>query len=135
MAIAALGLAYVLATRGLLEVNILHNRNPVFILLSDGSIRNGYVVKILNKKLYAQRFVIHIEGIPGLEMQIAGEKSNATKLLVLTVPPNGLESVRLFLRTKTENLSGEQTPFQFIVRDTKSDETVRHDATFYQAKK
>ena len=35
--------------RSTLEINVLHDRNPPFVLLSDGSIRNGYTVKILNK--------------------------------------------------------------------------------------
>lgn len=134
MAIAALALLYVLSTRGLVEVNVLHNRNPVFILLSDGSIRNGYVVKILNKKLEAQEFTIRAEGIAGLEMQVAGAETGAQKEVVLTVPANGLEAIRLFLRAKASDLKVEQNPFRFIVEDSKSKEKITHDATFYRSK-
>lgn len=135
MVIAALALLYVLMTRSSVDVNVLHNRNPVFILLSDGSIRNGYVVKILNKKLQAQKFIIGVEGIPGLEMQIAGAETGAQKEVILEVPANGLQSVRLFLRAKTKSLKQEQNPFRFIIRGIKGTETISHDATFYQAKK
>ncbi|TIL78874.1 MAG: cytochrome c oxidase accessory protein CcoG, partial [Mesorhizobium sp.] len=37
-----LGLLYSLLTRDRLELNVLHDRNPQFVTLSDGSIRNGY---------------------------------------------------------------------------------------------
>ncbi len=135
MMIAALALLYVLMTRGSVEVNILHNRNPIFILLSDGSIRNGYTLKVLNKKLEAREFIIRAEGIPGLEMQVAGADTGAQKELVLEVPANGLESVRLFLRATTDNLKVEQNPFKFIVQDTEGEERITHDATFYRPKK
>ena len=39
---------YALLTRTLLDINVLHDRNPV--ALSDGSIRNAYTVRLLNKR-------------------------------------------------------------------------------------
>ena len=32
-----------------LEVSILHDRNPIYVQLSDGGLRNGYTIKLLNK--------------------------------------------------------------------------------------
>jgi polyferredoxin len=29
---------------------VLHERNPLFVRLSDGSIRNAYTVRLLNKR-------------------------------------------------------------------------------------
>src|SRR5439155_19726227 len=45
--IAAVGaiMLYALLTRSLLDVNVLHDRNPVAVKLSDGSIRNAYTVR------------------------------------------------------------------------------------------
>jgi len=134
MIIAALSLLYVLVMRNPVEVNVLHNRNPIFILLSDGSIRNGYTVKILNKKLQPQKFIISVEGIAGLEMQVAGAEKRAQKEVVLEVPANGVGSIRLFLRTKAANLKAEQNPFRFIVRDIKSTENTTHEGIFYRPK-
>ena len=36
-----------------LDVNVLRDRNPLYVKLSDGGVRNGYTVKLLNK-LYAR---------------------------------------------------------------------------------
>jgi cytochrome c oxidase accessory protein FixG len=41
---------YALLTRSLLDINVLHDRNPVAVKLSDGSIRNAYTVRLLNKR-------------------------------------------------------------------------------------
>jgi len=132
---AALILLYVLATRSLVEVSVLHNRNPIAILLSDGSVRNGYTIKILNKTLQARKFIIRAEGIPGLEMQVAGAETGPQKQVVLGVPANNLESVRVFLRAKAGSLKAEQNPFRFKVQDEAGKEKISHDATFYKVKK
>ncbi len=41
---------YALLTRSLLDVNVLHDRNPVAVKLADGSIRNAYTMRLLNKR-------------------------------------------------------------------------------------
>jgi cytochrome c oxidase accessory protein FixG len=38
-----------LIMRSPLELHVLHDRNPLFVQLSSGEIRNGYIIKILNK--------------------------------------------------------------------------------------
>ena len=42
-------MAALLARRTTTELTVLHDRDPLFVTLSSGSIRNGYTVKILNK--------------------------------------------------------------------------------------
>ncbi|MBV8535675.1 MAG: cytochrome c oxidase accessory protein CcoG, partial [Alphaproteobacteria bacterium] len=37
------------ALRSTLDLTVLHDRAPLFVMLSDGSIRNGYTIKIVNK--------------------------------------------------------------------------------------
>jgi polyferredoxin len=43
------------------------------VTLSDGSIRNGYTVKILNKKQEQRTFRLSLEGLPGATMEMVGE--------------------------------------------------------------
>src|SRR5690606_17755824 len=47
---AGIGLAMltVLSLRSPLDLNVLHDRNPLYVQLQDGTVRNGYDVKILN---------------------------------------------------------------------------------------
>ena len=48
-----------------LEVSVLHDRNPIYVRLSDGGLRNGYTVKLLNKLYEPHAFKIGIDGLPG----------------------------------------------------------------------
>src|SRR5665647_801000 len=62
--IAAVGavMLYAMLTRSLLDVNVLHDRNPVAVRLSDGSIRNAYTVRLLNKRGFDRVIAVDIDG-------------------------------------------------------------------------
>jgi cytochrome c oxidase accessory protein FixG len=61
-----------LTGRALTAVNVLHDRNPEFVRLSDGGIRNAYTIRILNKHGDSRRFEIAIDGLPGARLEIVG---------------------------------------------------------------
>ena len=54
---------YALATRSSMSVNVLHERNPLFVQLSDGGVRNDYTVRILNKGA-DRSFALDVSGLP-----------------------------------------------------------------------
>ena len=65
-------MVYALATRGTLDVNVLHERNPLFVALSDGGVRNDYTVRLLNKRPTARSFTISVLGVPGARIEVVG---------------------------------------------------------------
>jgi polyferredoxin len=90
------GLATLLATAYLvwmisstkqLELSIVQVRNPLFVTLSDGSIRNSYEVKINNKTMAPAKYKLEIEGLDGAHLSLG----NVTDL---SVKPD--TSLRLF---------------------------------------
>ncbi len=64
-ALIGLTLVISLSTRQRIGINVLHDRTPQYVLLSDGSIRNGYTVKLLNMIPTPRTFRLSIEGLPG----------------------------------------------------------------------
>lgn len=60
--------------RAPLELHVLHDRNPLFVQLSSGKIRNGYTLKILNKTHDHKTFKISVDGLnaPHIEVKAAG---------------------------------------------------------------
>ncbi|WP_262690367.1 cytochrome c oxidase accessory protein CcoG [Kordiimonas aestuarii] len=66
---------YGLIHRSPVELHVLHDRNPLFVKLSDGRIRNGYDVKILNKTHEDKTYQLVIEGLNGAEIRIQGAGS------------------------------------------------------------
>lgn len=63
---------YGLLTRTPLEINIIHDRNPLFVTLSDGRVRNGYVVHILNKTHEDRYYALRLEDMESAELKIQG---------------------------------------------------------------
>ena len=72
--IAAVGgiMLYALLTRHAFDVSVIHDRNPVFVRMADGAIRNGYTMRILNKQLETRRFALSVDGIAGAVVEIVG---------------------------------------------------------------
>ena len=66
---------YALMTRTLLDVNVLHDRNPVAVKLSDGSIRNGYTLRFLNKRGFDRVIAVDIDGPSNAQVHIVGVDS------------------------------------------------------------
>ena len=64
---------YTLATRRSEGISVIHDRNPIFVRLADGSIRNAFTVHILNKALETRLFELTVEGVPGLDVKLVGD--------------------------------------------------------------
>ncbi len=116
LAVAA-GLAGWLLLRSDAEINVLHDRNPLYVTLSDGSIRNGYTLKILNKTRTQRRFALELAGIEGADVRLAGPGGLREGPLWLEAPPDGVASQRLFVTVPPERLRGERTDLRFLLTD------------------
>ena len=86
------GLAALLATKATGTMAVLHDRDPLAITLSGGSVRNAYTVKLLNKVDVVRHFTLAIQGIDA-SMTVIGN-DNGTPV---TLEPNGSQSLRVTL--------------------------------------
>jgi len=66
---------YALLTRTLLDINVLHDRNPVAVRLSDGSVRNGYTIRLLNKRGFGRAVAIDVDGPADAKIHVIGADS------------------------------------------------------------
>ncbi|UVK49216.1 cytochrome c oxidase accessory protein CcoG (plasmid) [Mesorhizobium sp. AR07] len=129
---SAVGLAllYSLLTRERLEVNVLHDRNPQFVALSDGSIRNGYTVKLLNMIPEPRTIVVTMQGLPEAEMSVVGIDLPADRSFAIAVEPDRLKMLKVFVRQPAEQIKGQAQTFKFRVEDKASFESDEYTATF-----
>lgn len=59
-----------LLTRAPFDLHILHDRNPLFVHLSSGAVRNSYTMKILNKLHDDHDYSLTMEELPNAELKI-----------------------------------------------------------------
>ncbi|ESW76078.1 nitrogen fixation protein fixG, partial [Mesorhizobium sp. LSJC285A00] len=125
-----LGLLFSLLTRDRLEINVLRDRNPQFVTLSDGSIRNGYTVKLLNMIPEPRTIIITLGGLPGAEMSIVGVDLPADRSFAVQVEPDRLKMLKVFVRLPADQINRQAQTFTFRVEDKVSFESNEYTATF-----
>jgi len=130
LAIVGSIMLYSLITRPMVDVNVLKDRNPTYIRLSDGSMRNGYEVKILNKLREDKQYFINVSGLPGASLSAIGEYVDAQGDVMARVDGDALRSVRLFITVNVEDVQPGQKPITFTVSDIKGEITASEDSVF-----
>jgi cytochrome c oxidase accessory protein FixG len=128
--VVVLLMAVAWAGRESVEVNVLADRNPLFVQLSDGGIRNGFTLKILNKTYETRRFAIAAEGLPGAALTILGQEESLAP--AADVAPDDLRPLRVFVSLPAEAAAelGEVTPFAFLVTDVAEGSQARRETLF-----
>ena len=114
-----------------LEVSILHDRNPIYVRLSDSGLRNGYTIKLLNKLYEPRSLRLVIAGLPGATLSIIGFEHQTNP--VVTVPPDELQSLRLYVTLDKKGVAAlphEATDFSLVVTDVANATQSEHKAKF-----
>jgi cytochrome c oxidase accessory protein FixG len=119
LVIAAVGsiMLYALLTRSLLDVNVLHDRNPVAVKLSDGSIRNAYTVRLLNKRGFDRVIAIDIEGPVNAKVHVVGADSVAPDRPMIVIGRDQTEELRVLVTAPAADNPAKSTPVKFHVTD------------------
>ncbi len=116
-----------LTTRPDVDVNVLHERSPLFVQMSDGSIRNGYAYKVLNMKAEDRAFTVRLDGVPGATISVVGGESNSTAA-ELRVPRDSVGDFRLYVTVPAEKAASRSMPVTFVL--TGSSREVRTHTIF-----
>lgn len=60
---------YLVLTRAPLDMNVLHDRHPLYRELDDGRLENGYTLKIMNRDTVERSYVVEVSGLPGMTLE------------------------------------------------------------------
>ena len=110
--------------RQTLSLDVIRDRNPPFVRLSTGEIRNNYGIKILNMAPRVRHVAIQIEGLSGARLQDA----DAQGRIIADAAPDGVESLRVHVVT-APGVDGTM-PLRFIVTDLQTGEQAAHSSAF-----
>lgn len=128
LALVSAGMLGLLLTRSTVEANILPDRNPLFVTLADGSIRNGYTVRLMNKERADKSYRLAVEGGRGLLSSAAG--GEPAPALTLTAPPDGVATHRVYLRLPRAQVPHEVQEVSFELTDAETGRTQRVETIF-----
>jgi cytochrome c oxidase accessory protein FixG len=121
---AVIGILYGLTNLGTYDLKVIHERQPLYVQMSDGSIQNRYDLKILNKTDQEMHISIRVTGAEGIETKGIREK--------MTLPPSKLTSFPVFISIPKKHILKERTPIYFTIESYQEfGDTVEYQSMFY----
>ena len=125
-----IGLLVALLSRDRLEVNVLHDRNPQFVMESDGSIRNGFTIRILNMIPDPRVIIFSLDGLPGATMKVNEIDQPADRVFFVPVEPDKARTLKVYVTLPPGAAKEATTDFRFVAEDRASNEKDVHAAVF-----
>ncbi len=128
----AIGLAMAihLAQRERLELNVLHDRNPQFVVESSGAIRNGYTIRLLNMIPEPRVISLSLQALPGATMTVPTLSKDPGERFDIPTQPDQATTLKVFVTLPREGVAGAVTPFRFLAEDRDGSEHAVYDASF-----
>ena len=114
LALVSLITLWGLTHRTFISVHVLEDRNPTFVRLHDGAIRNGYTLKISNRSFTTGKAKIEFQGPMGAHLETPASAATYGPLYAL-VEANTDRAVRVFVTVPEESLHGPRLPARFTV--------------------
>jgi cytochrome c oxidase accessory protein FixG len=112
-------MTFTLATRTAQAISVIHDRNPIFVRLSDGALRNAYTVRISNKRSERREFTLSISGLSGSLLDVVQTRPDGR--FVIDVGPDQTREVRVLV-TDYGDMPAPSTPIIFHLYDVQTGE-------------
>ena len=125
VSLAAVGsvMLYGLLTRSPVALDVIRDRNPTFVRLADGEIRNGYTLKLMNRSNSSTSYRISFSGPDGARLKAVGlpETDGA---LNMPLGPDGQRALQVFVTAPTPEDGHHSTSALFKI-NSPAGETVK----------
>jgi len=125
--LVGLGLLFALFIRSDIDMTVAPVRNPTYVVLADGSVRNTYEVRLRNKHGEDRPFKVSVTGDPALKLELEG-----TPYSTVTVPADSLKLQRLYLSAPPGSAPAlaESSGVRLWVEDVTNGERAHKDTLF-----
>ncbi|MFC6686558.1 cytochrome c oxidase accessory protein CcoG [Jhaorihella thermophila] len=125
--LVGVGLLVALFIRSDIDVNVTPVRNPLYVTLSDGSIRNTYDVRLRNKLGESHPFRLSVKGDPALVLELEG-----TPYHTVTVPANETLHQRVYITAPKGSApaTSDRTEIRLWVEDLTGGDRAYVDTVF-----
>ncbi len=126
-ALCGIILLYALFIRPAIDITVAPVRNPQFVTLSDGGIRNAYDIRLRNKHGDARAFAFQLVADETMTLRLEGEDD-----LEVVVPADETALQRVYVIAPADSgpAQADRTDLRFWVEDTLSGERVYEDSLF-----
>jgi len=118
-----------LATRHTLDLGVMRDRNPDYVTLADGAVRNGYTVSVMNRTDTARDLYLDISGVAARSVKIIGLGA-VTLPAKVSVKADKVRSLRVLVTVAKSELKSTSQSLTFSVSDADKREIHATHAVF-----
>ena len=129
----AIGVAmlFSLGARTRLDLSVQQDRNPIYVQLSDGAIRNNYTVKVRNMETRPRKVLLKVSGLDDAKMWTQdGSRETASHQVEVSVEPDSVLKVRLFVAAPHKG--PQRQPFEISAQAAGTNEKGDSDTTQFE---
>jgi polyferredoxin len=119
-------------SRSTTELSVLRDRAPVFIVLSDGAVRNNFTVKVWNKGYGEPEYRLVVEGLPGAHVAVVGAPEERP---VIATRADAVATHRVHVTAPAGARLAESTRLRFRLENEEGRVVVAHDSVFLAPKR
>ena len=114
LAVVGAVMLYGLLTRSPVALDVIRDRNPTFVRLSDGEIRNGYTLKLMNRSNGATSYQVSFTGPDGARLKAVG-LPQAGGTVSVPLGPDGQRALQVFVTAPLADGQPNSIPAAFRV--------------------
>ncbi len=103
-----------LAIRSKTDVNVLHERSPLYTEMQDGRIQNAYTYKILNQAREERHYGLKLDAPAGAVMEVVGEQGRGIET-TLEADRDSVATYRIYVTLPRTMVTGNRTPVAFLL--------------------
>lgn len=111
---ASIGIAmlFALGERTRIDISVLQDRNPLFVRLADGAVRNSFTIKIRNMETRPRAAEVSVTGLPGAKVwQAGGDRAAGGRTIPVQLGADSVTKVRLFVAAPAEGTQRQEMLF------------------------
>jgi cytochrome c oxidase accessory protein FixG len=116
--LSIIGILYGLTHIAPVELSVVHERQPLFIQMSDGSIENKYTIKAVNKMPQELHFHLYVTGLDGVKINMPDGD-------IVTMQAGGTIPFHVYLRAMPAQLKKQKVKIHFILESIQSADSIR----------
>jgi Polyferredoxin len=117
-------LSYGLFNIAPMDLKVLHDRQPLFVQLSDGSIRNKYELKIMNKT--DQPMLVDVNFKSAI-----GNLKSKKEIKSVTIPSGNVKSIYVYLTAFEADVADDN---DVVFTASSDDVTLKYQSSFFTPK-
>jgi cytochrome c oxidase accessory protein FixG len=114
-----------------MSVSVMHDRNPMFVMTADGSVRNALTAHLVNRGSATRRFSIAVERPQRAEISCIGISDSDGGAPIVEVGPDQVREVRVLVSLPPDANPPRSQPLVLIISDLATGKTIVATDNFF----